>query len=70
MQNHLSGSIPTEMLWDTDLTYAPMSCGGMQMVWCSDQMEEILAELPGLDASLSPPNTACAEDAGYEPRLP
>ena len=23
-KNHLSGSIPTEMLWDTDLTYAPV----------------------------------------------
>ena len=58
-KNHLSGSIPTEMLWDTDLTYAPvLELGGTRTERFEryNQMEEILAELPGLDCVSIGPN--------------
>ena len=66
-KNHLSGSIPTEMLWDTDLTYAPvLELGGTRTERFEryNQMEEILAELPGLDCGScgAPTCAALAED--------
>ena len=51
-KNHLSGSIPREMLWDTDLTYQPvLELGGTRSERFArySRMEEILSQLPGLD---------------------
>ena len=52
-KNHLSGSIPREMLWDTDLTYQPvLELGGTRSERFArySRMEEILqpAAGPGL----------------------
>ena len=55
------------MLWDTDLTYAPvLELGGTRTERFEryNQMEEILAELPGLDCGScgSPTCRTFAED--------
>ena len=54
-KNHLSGSIPTEMLWGGTRT---------ERFERYNQMEEILAELPGLDCGScgAPTCAALAED--------
>lgn len=67
-KNHLPGnSIPAPMLWDTDLTYAPvLELGDTRSERFSryTQMETILDNLPGLDCgSCGAPTCAClAED--------
>lgn len=65
--NHLSGSIPTEMLWDADLVYTPVMELGSTKTESFErytQMEEIVQKLPGLDCgSCGAPNCAAlAED--------
>ena len=66
-KNHLSGSIPREMLWDTDLTYQPvLELGGTRSERFArySRMEEILSQLPGLDCGScgAPTCAALAED--------
>ncbi|MEG0762249.1 MAG: [Fe-Fe] hydrogenase large subunit C-terminal domain-containing protein [Oscillospiraceae bacterium] len=65
--NHLTGSIPTEMLWDTDLVYAPvMELGGTKAERFEryNRMEELLTTLPGLDCGScgAPTCASLAED--------
>lgn len=65
--NHLTGSIPTEMLWDTDLVYTPVLELGNTKKESFERyakMEEILLSLPGLDCGCcGAPNCASlAED--------
>ena len=50
--NRLSGGIPTEMLWDTDLTYAPvleLGATRSERFERYNRMQTILKTLPGLD---------------------
>lgn len=66
-KNHLSGSIPREMLWDTDLTYQPvLELGSTRSERFArySRMEEILHQLPGLDCGScgAPTCAALAED--------
>ena len=66
-KNHLSGSVPPEMLWDTDLTYAPVLELGhtrTERFERYNRMEEILTQLPGLDCGScgAPTCAALAED--------
>lgn len=65
--NHLTGSIPTEMLWDSDLVYTPvLELGNTKQERFERyaQMEEIAQSLPGLDCGCcGAPNCASlAED--------
>ncbi|MEF9976336.1 MAG: [Fe-Fe] hydrogenase large subunit C-terminal domain-containing protein [Oscillospiraceae bacterium] len=66
-KNHLTGSIPKEMLWDTDLVYEPVMELGQNKHESFERyakMEEIAKSLPGLDCgSCGAPTCAClAED--------
>ena len=65
--NRLTGSIPTEMLWDTDLTYAPVLELGAtrgERFERYNRMQTILKTLPGLDCGAcgAPSCEALAED--------
>ncbi len=66
-RNHLPEEIPEPMRWDTDLTYDPvMELGGTMAERFAryNRMEEILADLPGLDCGScgAPTCSALAED--------
>ncbi len=66
-KNHLTGSIPTKMLWNTDLTYSPaFELDGTQKERFEkySRMEKITSELPGLDCGScgAPTCSALAED--------
>lgn len=66
-KNHLTGSIPVPMLWDTDLTYNPvLELGDTQSERFEryHRMQEIMRELPGLDCGScgAPTCLAQAED--------
>src|SRR5699024_1958814 len=63
----LSGGVPTEMLWDTDLTYAPVLELGAtrgERFERYNRMQTILKTLPGLDCGAcgAPSCEALAED--------
>ena len=65
-QNRLEG-VPTEMLWDTDLTYAPvleLGATRSERFERYNQMQKILKGLPGLDCGScgAPTCEAMAED--------
>lgn len=65
--NRLAAGIPTEMLWDTDLTYAPvLELGSTRTERFEryNQMQAILNGLPGLDCGScgAPTCAAMAED--------
>ena len=65
--NRLAGGIPTEMLWDTDLTYAPVLELGAtrgERFERYNRMQTILKTLPGLDCGAcgAPSCEALAED--------
>ncbi|MEG1153404.1 MAG: [Fe-Fe] hydrogenase large subunit C-terminal domain-containing protein [Ruthenibacterium sp.] len=66
-KNHLTGSIPQNMLWDTDLTYSPvLELGNTQRERFERyaQMEKLMEELPSLDCGScgAPTCLALAED--------
>ncbi len=66
-KNHLTGSIPPEMLWDTDLVYEPVMELGQnkhESFARYAQMETILQSLPGLDCGScgAPSCQSLAED--------
>ena len=66
-QNRLEGGVPTEMLWDTDLTYAPvleLGATRSERFERYNQMQKILKGLPGLDCGScgAPTCEAMAED--------
>lgn len=66
-KNHLTSSIPQNMLWDADLTYSPVLELGETRAERFDRytrMEQICAELPGLDCGScgAPSCAALAED--------
>ena len=65
--NRLAGGIPTEMLWDTDLTYAPVLELGAtrgERFERYNRMQTIQKSLPGLDCAAcgAPSCAALAED--------
>ena len=65
--NRLPGGVPTEMLWDTDLTYAPVLELGAtrgERFERYNRMQTILKSLPGLDCGAcgAPSCEALAED--------
>lgn len=66
-KNHLTSSVPQQMLWDTDLTYSPVMELGETRAERFDRyarMERILEQLPGLDCGScgAPSCAALAED--------
>lgn len=66
-KNHLTSSIPKDMLWDSDLTYNPVLELGetpRERFERYAQMEKIAKELPGLDCGScgAPTCAALAED--------
>ena len=66
-ENHLEGSIPPKMLWDTDLEYVPvLELGSTRRERFERyaQLEEIRAQLPDLDCGAcgAPTCAALAED--------
>ena len=70
--NNLQNSIPTNMLWDTELEYNPvfeLKGNRMERFQKYSEMEQLLEELPGLDCSFcgSPNCRTFADDVvrGY-----
>ncbi len=66
-KNRLDGAVPTQLLWDTDLTYVPvMELGNTMQERFTKyaQMEDILKDLPGLDCGScgAPTCATLAED--------
>ncbi len=66
-KNHIDGAMPTNLLWDKDLTYVPVMELGTTMqerFTKYAQMEEILQTLPGLDCGScgAPTCATLAED--------
>ena len=64
--NSLGKSIPTEMLWDTNLEYSPvfeLQGDRMQRFMAYSRLEELLAGLPGLDCGFcGAPTCRCFAD--------
>ncbi len=66
-KNHIDGAMPTQLLWDTDLTYVPVMELGTtrkERFMKYAQMQEILEDLPGLDCGScgAPTCATMAED--------